>query len=160
MSEPALLPFAGKAGPPLEDVAALLAVATRFAPPLSLSFAAAGLRISLEVSPDVDAAPAAPGEQTGRQPRQDPTPPNEDRLSEACAADVLKLLADVGRRLTLLEIQDEFSVRKIEWSATTVNHTCPAMRRDGRLTNRKKPDDRGRGYGLPAWGPGDVDPTP
>lgn len=75
-----------------------------------------------------------------------------DRLSEGCAEDILKLLEDVGRRLTIMEILDEFATREIPWSSTTVSHTAPAMRRAGRLSNRQRGDDHGRGYGLPDWG--------
>lgn len=81
--------------------------------------------------------------------------PDGERLSEDCAADVLKLLRETGRRMTLTEIQDAFAAKEVTWSVTTVNHTCPAMRRAGRLTNRKRPDERGRGYGPPEWGPDD-----
>lgn len=72
-----------------------------------------------------------------------------DRYSPRCAEKILEVLSAVGHRLSLTEISDEFSRRGIEWSPSTVQHTGPAMRRRGELTNGK--DDRGAGYGLPEW---------
>lgn len=71
------------------------------------------------------------------------------RYSENCAREVLAMLEDVGRRLTLTLLADEFSRRGRSWSASCLGHTLAEMRRRGVVDNRS--DGRGAGYGLPDW---------
>lgn len=71
------------------------------------------------------------------------------RYSENCAREVLELLEDVGHRLTLTLLADEFSRRGRPWSSSCLSHTLAEMRRRGMVDNQS--DGRGAGYGLPGW---------
>lgn len=67
-------------------------------------------------------------------------------FSARCGRDVIALLEDVESWLTGQAISDEFSVRNLEWSPSTIAHALAELVRRGELLNR-----RGQGYGLPAW---------
>src|SRR5262249_54009271 len=73
------------------------------------------------------------------------------RYSTECGDDILRLLDEIGRRLTLAEMPEELARRGVEWSASTVSHTAPAMRRLGLLDHAARADERGHGFGLPEW---------
>ena len=77
-----------------------------------------------------------------------------------CSADILRVLAEVGHRLTTTRLLAELSRRDIEWSERTVSGTLARMVDDGTLTNEQH--TRPRGYGLPEWGdgPGPAAPAP
>lgn len=81
--------------------------------------------------------------------RKQMAPGRGANYSTDCAADVLRVMRQARRRLTLTAIADELSLLHLPWSHTAISHTVPQMRNEGVLTHAR--DQLGKGYGLPEW---------
>jgi hypothetical protein len=73
-------------------------------------------------------------------------PPDRD----ACAADILRVLREVGHRLTTTPLLTALSQRGIEWSERKVAGVCARLVNEGVLTNPKS-GGKHLGYGFPEW---------
>lgn len=117
---------------------ALLAELVRDGEPLRVLMEERGHRLRLSVGP-VPGAAAAPA-----------AAPASAELSP-CEEDILRVLAEAGRRLTTGAVLSALQeAGRLHGDSTVIHALADLCRRKGRLTNRK--DGRGRGYGLTEWG--------
>ncbi len=76
--------------------------------------------------------PAQPGD-AARASRPAPAAPPQDTLAH-CARDILRVLQQVGRPLTMLEILDELVQREANWRESTASHALVYLVDHGRVT--------------------------
>ncbi len=105
-----------------------------------------------------------PTYRTGEEPAQSEVivPCEEEEAStevpysRRLAEDIIALLEEVGKRMTLQELLEALAGKGISWSLRSLSATCPRMKEVGLLSNVQRPDARGRGYGLASWDIEDV----
>lgn len=69
--------------------------------------------------------------------------------SPACATDIFRVLNDTGRRHTQSQMVNAINVESEVYALRTIAGELAALKKEGRLNNRR--DGHGRGYGLPEW---------
>jgi Fe2+ or Zn2+ uptake regulation protein len=75
--------------------------------------------------------------------------PTPEPILTPCQQDIIKLLEDTGRRMTVNEILTGLEAADMIHGESTVRHALPEMNRRGLLDNRH--DAWGKGYGLGEW---------
>ncbi len=95
------------------------------------------MRAVFQLGP-VDAAREEPPPAASRATPREPV--------NGCGADILRVLREVGCRLTLRRLLDEFADREIPWSESSVNRHLAMLREAGLVNN--DPEARPPGYGI------------
>ena len=92
-----------------------------------------------------NALPRRP-EARGTEPTEHTPGPPVREVVARCGQDILRVLREVGRPLTTLEILDELVQRHLSWRESTVSHTLAALRDQGVI--RDSGEGGARRHGL------------
>jgi hypothetical protein len=87
-----------------------------------------------------------PAETRGPEPGEPASGPPAREILARCRQDILRLLRDLGRPLTTLEILDELVHRRLSWRESTVSHALAELIDQGLV--RGSQDGGPRRHGL------------